>query len=113
MAGCRDDREAKSNPSTNQTMLSTLQVRLRLFTVFLGACCASSWAVGQGIPTFPGADGAGAGASGGRGGIVYHVTRVGGEGDGNRNGVRTLGYGVNDANFPKDANGKSQTRAIV
>ena len=62
-----------------------------------------SWAATQSIPTFPGADGAGANASGGRGGIVYHVTRLDGEVNGNRNLPGTLAYGLNDANFPVDA----------
>src|SRR4051812_37948322 len=33
----------------------------------------------QAIPAFSGADGAGASATGGRGGVVYHVTRLDGE----------------------------------
>ena len=50
------------------------------------------------LPAFPGADGAGANATGGRGGIVYHVTRL----DRNFSDTEagTLRYGLNDANFP-------------
>lgn len=61
----------------------------------------------QAIPSFSGADGAGAGATGGRGGLVYHVTRLDGNeinasadgfsGRGNIPG--SLAYGLNNANF--------------
>jgi hypothetical protein len=50
------------------------------------------------LPAFSGADGAAKYATGGRGGIVYHVTVL----DKNFNDIRpgTLRYGVTDANFP-------------
>jgi hypothetical protein len=50
------------------------------------------------LPAFPGADGAAKCATGGRYGIVYHVTVL----DKNFNDVRrgTLRYGLNNANFP-------------
>jgi hypothetical protein len=52
----------------------------------------------QAIPSFPGADGAAANVSGGRGGMVYHVTRL----DQNYNDASpgTLRYGLNNNNFP-------------
>ncbi len=49
------------------------------------------------VPAFPGLDGAGSAVTGGRGGIVYHVTRLDTNlGD---NGPGTLQYGLNDSNF--------------
>jgi hypothetical protein len=51
-----------------------------------------------GLPAFPGAEGAAKYVSGGRGGIVYHVTLL----DTNMNDSRsnTLRYGLTDGNFP-------------
>ncbi|HEY2882041.1 MAG TPA: hypothetical protein VGJ15_06395, partial [Pirellulales bacterium] len=54
---------------------------------------------------FPGADGSGAVATGGRGGIVYHVTQL--DTSFSDNGPGTLHYGLNDANFG------GQARTIV
>lgn len=54
------------------------------------------WPVG--LPVFPGADGAGEFASGGRGGIVYHVTKL--DQNFNDTAAGTLRYGLNDGNFP-------------
>ncbi len=49
------------------------------------------------LPAFSGADGAGGTLTGGRGGIVYHVTRLDTKvGD---NGPGTFQYGINDSNF--------------
>jgi hypothetical protein len=51
----------------------------------------------QTVPAFPGADGAAWDVTGGRGGVVYHVTRLDSKlGD---NGVGTFQYGINDSNF--------------
>ncbi len=49
------------------------------------------------IPAFPGADGAAANVTGGRGGLVYHVTKLDKNFSHNEQG--TLRYGLNDANF--------------
>lgn len=51
-----------------------------------------------GLPAFPGADGAAKLVSGGRGGIVYHVTKL----DQNFSDAAegTLRYGLTDGNFP-------------
>jgi pectate lyase len=57
-------------------------------------------ACGQ-IPAFSGADGAAANVTGGRGGIVYHVTKMDSAiDDPQRNDFGTLRYGLTSANFP-------------
>lgn len=65
-------------------------------------CATTTWAQ---IPAFSGADGAGAYATGGRGGTVYHVTLVDKNFNDNRPG--TLRYGLTDSNF------EGQPRTIV
>ena len=58
-------------------------------------------AVALGLPAFPGADGAARSITGGRGGIVYHVTSLAGAyNDPNRAAPGTLIYGLRDSNFP-------------
>jgi pectate lyase len=61
------------------------------------------------LPAFSGADGAGAFATGGRGGVVYRVTKL----DKNYSdaGPGTLRYGLSDANFT--VNGVVTPRTIV
>ena len=51
-----------------------------------------------GLPAFSGADGAGKFTSGGRGGVVYHVTKL--DRNFSHNEAGTLRYGLTDANFP-------------
>lgn len=51
-----------------------------------------------GLPAFPGADGAAKSVTGGRGGLVYHVTKL--DRSVNDSAVGTLRYGLNDGNFP-------------
>ena len=64
------------------------------------------------LVAFPGADGAGRLATGGRGGVVYHVTSLAGRyNDPNRSAPGTLAYGLSDANFT--VNGVVQPRTIV
>lgn len=55
-----------------------------------GACLAQ-------LPAFPGAGGAGGDVTGGRGGIVYHVTKL--DQNFNDNVEGTLRYGLSDGNF--------------
>jgi pectate lyase len=63
--------------------------------------CGVEIACAQAIPAFSGADGAAAYASGGRGGIVYHVTSINSAiDDPARNDFGSLRYGLNNANFP-------------
>src|SRR5688572_729261 len=52
----------------------------------------------QTIPAFPGADGAAANVTGGRGGIVYHVTKL--DKNFSHNEAGTLRYGLTESNFP-------------
>jgi len=69
-----------------------------LWAVLWGALLVlPEMAQGQSIPAFSGADGAAAFVTGGRGGLVYRVTRL----DRNFNDAEpgTLRYGLSDANF--------------
>jgi len=50
------------------------------------------------LPAFPGADGAGRYTTGGRGGIVYHVTKL--DINVTNSAPGTLRYGLTDGNFP-------------
>ncbi len=63
----------------------------------------------QAIPSFTGADGAGAFATGGRGGVVYHVTKL--DQNYSDNVPGTLRYGLTDSNF--NVGGVVQPRTIV
>jgi hypothetical protein len=67
----------------------------------LSLACAAPLAHGQAIPAFSGADGAARYVSGGRGGIVYKVTKLNSAiDDPQRNDPGTIRYGLNNANFP-------------
>jgi pectate lyase len=59
--------------------------------VFLSLIIFQMSCFGQTIPAFPGAEGFGANASGGRGGSVYYVTNL------NCSGVGSLQYGLNQS----------------
>lgn len=68
-------------------------------TLVAGALSAT--ALAQTIPAFSGADGAARYVTGGRGGIVYHVTKLNSAiDDPQRNDPGTIRYGLNNANFP-------------
>lgn len=81
-----------------------MQLRWILLIVF-GCSLWPHHSRAQPIPAFPGADGAGAATTGGRGGLVYHVTKL--DKNYNDNVPGTLRYGLNDSNFG------GQARTIV
>src|SRR5688572_17519330 len=66
-------------------------------------------ALAQAIPSFSGADGAASAVTGGRGGLVYHVTKL--DQNYSDNVPGTLRYGLTDSNFL--LNGQAQPRTIV
>ena len=85
--------------------------RARVFTVVTAWLAVAAAAHAQ-LAAFPGADGAGRLATGGRGGSVYHVTSLAGKyNDANRAAYGTLAYGLSDANFT--VSGTVQPRTIV
>jgi hypothetical protein len=75
--------------SRNQRTLATAVLAVA------GSLLAPSFAAAQAIPAFPGAEGPGATASGGRIGDIYHVTSLEDDHDGTIPG--TLRYGLNTA----------------
>ena len=84
---------------------------MKIATAVLASALSSSTAFaaadgGTKLPAFPGADGAAAYVTGGRGGVVYHVTKLDESSADNAPG--TLRFGLDDKNFP----GK-QPRTIV
>lgn len=82
-------------------MKGNLIVILVVLIPFIPPSVASA----QIIPAFPGADGAAANIAGGRGGIVYHVTKL--DKNYSHNEPGTLRYGLTDSNF------SNQPRTIV
>jgi hypothetical protein len=72
--------------------------RLTSCLLFVGLIGAPLVASAQTLPAFPGADGAGGTVAGGRGGIVYHVTRL--DQNYSDTAAGTLRYGLTDSNFP-------------
>ena len=74
-----------------QAILPTRILSIAIPLLFLAA------RAGAQLPAFPGADGVGQYATGGRGGVVYHVTLLDKNYSDSRAG--TLRYGLDDANF--------------
>lgn len=72
--------------------------RAILILLIGGLAAAPQLTSAQTIPAFPGADGAAANVTGGRGGIVYHVTKL--DKNYSDTSAGTLRYGLTDANFP-------------
>jgi pectate lyase len=70
--------------------------RIALWAALLETACWGRGAQAQ-LPAFPGADGAAAFTTGGRGGLVYRVTKL--DKNFNDNGPGTLRYGLTDSNF--------------
>jgi pectate lyase len=63
----------------------------------ISAAAAPGSLLAQAIPAFPGADGAAASVTGGRGGIVYHVTKL--DASFSDTSAGTLRYGLTNSNF--------------
>jgi hypothetical protein len=85
--------------ATRAQLISMRYVLVSVAAVTLVSLAADLHVVsGQTIPAFPGADGAAANVSGGRGGIVYHVTKL--DKNFSHNEAGTLRYGLTDSNFP-------------
>ncbi len=87
-------RKAEDSPLIHTKM--SRPARLAAASVLAAAAAQSSLA--QQIPAFSGADGAAAHVTGGRGGIVYHVTKL--DKNFSDSGPGTLRYGLTDSNFP-------------
>src|SRR6266542_888228 len=89
------------------------EMSLRRFVnkmLWSATCFLPASAFAQAIPAFSGADGSGMYTTGGRGGIVYHVTQLD-TGYGQSATPGTLQYGLSDTNFT--VNSVVQPRTIV
>lgn len=82
---------------------------LLIFAAAWLALSALSLAHAQSLPAFAGADGAAPYVTGGRGGLVYHVTKL--DKSYADDGPGTLRYGLSDSNF--NVGGVVQPRTIV
>lgn len=75
-------------------------MRALVISSIIAHCLGISTGLAQ-IPAFPGADGAAADVTGGRGGIVYHVTKLNSAlDDPEKSDFGTLRYGLSSGNFP-------------
>src|SRR4051812_36037610 len=85
--------------SMRRNMLRTRRHILnRAVAAAIVAHAASATIAQAQIPAFPGADGAAANVPGGRGGAVYHVTKL--DASFADTALGTLRYGLNNSNFP-------------
>lgn len=93
----------------SQPIAARLELDLRWLVCGAALLLGQAELAAQALPAFSGADGAAANVSGGRGGLVYHVTKL--DKNYNDSGPGTLRYGLTDGNFT--VGGVVQKRTIV